>query len=118
MRIYKHKDITNQRYGKIVAVKFIRIDKSSKTPKTLWLFECDCGNNVTASLSSVQNGYRKSCGCLRNLTGKNHSGYKHGRSKTKEYLFEKHLKHAYGISINEYNNLKENKVINVLYVKK
>lgn len=75
---YNHLDITNKRYGKLVAIK--------KVGKSKWLFHCDCGNEIILNYSRVLYG-QKSCGCLakecRSLFGDSHKT--HGQSKTKLY---------------------------------
>lgn len=53
----KHKDITGQRFGRLVALKFIRHDQ--------WLWQCDCGNTTVARPSLVKAGEISSCGCLQ-----------------------------------------------------
>lgn len=52
-----HKDITNQRFGKLVAKEYIKDSK--------WLCECDCTNTHIASLSDLEAGKVQSCGCLK-----------------------------------------------------
>src|SRR5882672_6575641 len=52
------KDITGQRFGRLVAIK--RVGK--KTEKSVWLFQCDCGNEHTATTDNVGCSV-KSCGC-------------------------------------------------------
>ncbi len=101
------KDITGQRFGRLLTLAFLGRQKRKNVLKTMWMFKCDCGNYIETSIGSVQSGYRKSCDCLRlNQKGKNHPHYIHGRSRDKDYLFERHLKHAYNITIEEYNELK------------
>lgn len=53
------KDITGQRYGKLVAIRFERISKR----RTYWLCKCDCGNEKVIRsdcLTRIQ-----SCGCVK-----------------------------------------------------
>ena len=63
-------DITGKKFGKLTAIK--RTGKN-EAGRTLWLCQCDCGNTVTATLTDLRAGRRKSCGCLkkerRNLVG-------------------------------------------------
>lgn len=54
------KDITNQKFGKLLALK--QIEKIGKT--YLWLCKCDCGNYCEKELQYLMNGDTKSCGCL------------------------------------------------------
>ena len=53
-------DITNQRFGRLVAIK----KASSKSGKTYWLCKCDCGNITEVQTAHLRNGSIKSCGCL------------------------------------------------------
>lgn len=58
----KPKDITGQRFGRLVAIK-------STGEKTggyyLWLCECDCGNDAIVRLTNLTQGRTSSCGCLQ-----------------------------------------------------
>lgn len=54
------KDITNQRFGKLVALK-----QTKRVGKTYsWLCKCDCGNFCEKELQNLMNGDTKSCGCI------------------------------------------------------
>lgn len=55
------KNITGQRFGRLVAIKCIG---SNKRGKREWLFLCDCGNDKVASQNDVGRGI-ESCGCYR-----------------------------------------------------
>jgi hypothetical protein len=55
------RDITGQRYGALVAVRFLR----RQGHKTVWLCRCDCGAQTEASLHALVAGDRISCGCRR-----------------------------------------------------
>ncbi len=55
----KYKDITGQRFGKLVAIK--PTDKRQGT-NIIWLFKCDCGNDVEKVTSHLT--YTSSCGCV------------------------------------------------------
>ncbi len=66
------KDISGQRFGKLIAIK-----PSGKTKKgTVWLCKCDCGNVVTVQQGELHSGRTQSCGCLRR---KDISGQRFGR---------------------------------------
>lgn len=56
------KDITGQRFGRLVALGPI-----GKTPSTQikWHCQCDCGNTVDVVSQSLREGITLSCGCLR-----------------------------------------------------
>lgn len=61
----KRLDVTNERYGKLVALRFVKTDASKRT---LWEFKCDCGNTIIKRLGDVRTGDTKSCGCLHRKT--------------------------------------------------
>lgn len=55
-------DLTNQRFGKLLAV--------SKAPKrndkyTRWVCKCDCGNQIEVRTDYLRNGHTTSCGCVK-----------------------------------------------------
>ncbi len=57
----KDQDITGQRFGRLVAVKFCYFDEQYKD---YWLFHCDCGNEKILAAGNVKWGNVRSCGCL------------------------------------------------------
>ena len=63
------KDLTNKRFGKLVAIKFVeksnRSEKNRHKSKAFWLCNCDCGKSLVTNTSSLTKGLTKSCGCLR-----------------------------------------------------
>lgn len=58
----KSKDITGQRFGRLIAIKPVGKNKFNQV---MWLCKCDCGNEKTIAMSSLKSGASKSCGCLR-----------------------------------------------------
>lgn len=56
-------DITNNRFGRLIAINPTS-KKDSCNGATIWLCKCDCGNTKEVSISDLQNGFVKSCGCL------------------------------------------------------
>ena len=54
-------DLTNQRFGHLIAKKRIGISKSHRG---IWLCQCDCGNSCEVETTSLTSGNTKSCGCL------------------------------------------------------
>jgi hypothetical protein len=63
------KDITGNKYGMLTAVKFIEMDYTGITGKSIWLFKCDCGNELTHTRNEITRKRRESgvmsCGCMR-----------------------------------------------------
>lgn len=55
------KDISGQRFGRLVAEKFLYYDEKFRDH---WLFQCDCGNKKEMAAANVKWGQIRSCGCL------------------------------------------------------
>lgn len=55
------KDISGQRFGRLVAEKFLYYDEKFRDH---WLFQCDCGNKKEMAAANVKWGRVSSCGCL------------------------------------------------------
>lgn len=94
------KDISGQRFGKLIAIEPTKQDKKRNT---YWLCKCDCGNRVERKLNDLTHGYTKSCGCLRKekptTHGKSAGGENYERWKSiKKRCFNKNDRyyHRYG----------------------
>ena len=57
----KTKDLTGQRFGKLVAEKWLGIEKH----KSVWRCRCDCGNMTKVTAGALASGNTKSCGCMK-----------------------------------------------------
>jgi len=55
------KDLTGQRFGKLVVDKYIG---KNKYGQSIWLCKCDCGNIEKILGNSLKSNRTKSCGCL------------------------------------------------------
>ena len=82
------KDLTNKRFGKLIA---IRPTEERKNNSVVWECKCDCGNICYKSSRDLVNNFTVSCGCLKQSQGqlkieqlliKNNIKYK------KEYSFK------------------------------
>lgn len=74
-------DIKGQRFGRLVAIKFIR---KTATRKSCWLCRCDCGKESFVPVTDLTSGKTKSCGCLKKeLVSK--SFLKHGDTGSRLY---------------------------------
>ena len=57
----KVKDITGQRFGKLVVLKLFEVRNAS----AYWLCRCDCGTIKTIRGRNLRSGETLSCGCIR-----------------------------------------------------
>ena len=78
------KDITNQRFGNLTALKYVG---SNKDKKAMWECKCDCGNTYVTTGKSLRLNLTTSCGCMKiqraiQLGKKNKT---HGKTKTRLY---------------------------------
>lgn len=84
----KRRDLTNQRFGRLVAK---RVVGKTKWQNLIWQFECDCGNLTEVASGSVINGDTQSCGCLAKDRLINRS-YKHGLIRSGAYTSWRKMK--------------------------
>lgn len=66
---HKHnlKDLTNRRFGRLVALYVVGVDKQHGA---IWKCHCDCGNEIELIGSKLTTGTTRSCGCLRSETAR------------------------------------------------
>lgn len=86
----KRKDITGQRFGRLIATRFSHRNKNSY----YWSVKCDCGNAFTVIKGSLGKN-TKSCGCLKRDVLKERStlhGQASRKGTTKEYRTWSHIK--------------------------
>lgn len=67
-------DLTNQRFGRLIALKRI----PNKNNKTYWRCKCNCGNIIDVRTDQLTSHTTQSCGCLAKETVVNtgHSNFK------------------------------------------
>lgn len=58
----KPKNISGQRFGRLLAVAMVGSDRDSKA---IWKCVCDCGTIIERTGDVLRSGINKSCGCLR-----------------------------------------------------
>ena len=58
------KDISGERYGKLVVNSDYKMVHRENGKGLLWLCRCDCGNEAWVDGVSLRRGHVKSCGCL------------------------------------------------------
>ena len=79
-------DITNQRFGQLVALQRVGSNKQGAT----WRCRCDCGQETIAACATLTAGKSASCGHGRWIKFRERN-FKHGGSKTKTYLIWKSM---------------------------
>lgn len=71
------KDLTGQRFGRLVALERTN---QRKGQCFLWRCHCDCGKEVLVSTYFLTHALRRSCGCLQDEKRRyNHAGKRYGR---------------------------------------
>jgi len=60
----KYRDLTGQRFGRLIAIELAENPKEQKRTGKSWLCLCDCGNKKIIRSNSLLMGGSKSCGCL------------------------------------------------------
>ncbi len=59
------KDLTGQRFGKLVALE--RLERKNNSKTYFWKCKCDCGRYCEKEAQYLINGDTKSCGCIRSI---------------------------------------------------
>ena len=72
------RDLTNQKFGKLTALKPIY---NNKNKKYSWLCQCECGNSIVVLGTSLTSNNTKSCGCVKSI----------GESNIQEILKENNI---------------------------
>lgn len=76
----KRIDLYGQRFGRLVVISQA---EKNQMGRTMWYCRCDCGKSVIVSGVNLRTGKTKSCGCLREIKGKENlidlTGRKFGR---------------------------------------
>jgi hypothetical protein len=76
------KDITGQRFGRLVVIGFHRPgQKRPPSRKPEWLCQCDCGNQHVVDRGNLRNGSTRSCGCLRAEADALGRRFRHGQTR-------------------------------------
>ena len=55
-------DITGQKFGRLLAVRYVGKDKAHKS---IYLCKCDCGKEIIVRSNNLLSGTTKSCGCAK-----------------------------------------------------
>lgn len=73
----RYKDLTNKRFGRLVAIKIDHFEETPGSKRTYWFCKCDCGNSIVVRSDSLTSGNTKSCGCFNIDSHKRNSIKKH-----------------------------------------
>lgn len=84
-------DLTGKRFSRLLVLG--RCIDDSTTGKPKWDCKCDCGSLASVNAVDLRSGATKSCGCYLRESSSARL-FKHGQSRTKEYIKEK-LKRKY-----------------------
>jgi hypothetical protein len=81
----KIQDLTNQKFGRLLVIKYYG---KSKDGHSIWTCKCDCGNIINVTSNSLKTKNTKSCGCLHKEIARKRKGskcnfYKHGKANTR-----------------------------------
>ena len=71
INIMRQKDITGERFNRLVAIKFVKRVKNHY----YWLFKCDCGKEKVMEKYDVTRTHSKSCGCINTEVSTKHGEY-------------------------------------------
>jgi len=100
-----HTDQSGRKINKLTLLKML--DERTGNSSFKYLTKCECGTKKVIGYSLMTSGRAKSCGCQQYPKGKLSHNYKHGRSQTKEYDLELHMKRAYGLDFKDYEKMLE-----------
>jgi len=79
-------DLTGKKFSRLVVIGRCTDDSTSGKPK--WDCKCECGATASVNAVDLRGGNTKSCGCyLREVSSARL--FKHGLSRTKDYIAEK-----------------------------
>lgn len=86
MATTRAKDISGQRFGRLVAHSIT--DRRDSSGVAIWTCRCDCGSVCDALSKDLRSGHKASCGCLKVEQGKR-AAIRHGAashsSRSPEY---------------------------------
>jgi len=120
----RYKDLTGERFGKLVVVEIAEDHISPKGKKERqWLCKCDCGNELVVRGSYLRSGNKDSCGCeskswkpLYAYIERDILGYKEGVTLSKNQVLKvrglENGKHIANNSIEGYGNYSYDVIFN------
>jgi hypothetical protein len=88
MPAHNAKDITGQRFGRLIALR----RGPTQGKKATWICCCDCGTECLTQYWSLVAGYTRSCGCYRRELVKLGRNHKHDMKGSPEYAIWRGMK--------------------------
>lgn len=88
----KRLDLAEQRFGRLVVLRFSHINDRGSS---VWLCQCDCGNETYVEGYLLKRGNTRSCGCLQKESAAKsviERCSKHGMCKTRLHRIWLHMK--------------------------
>ena len=98
-----HTDQSGRKIHKLTLLKMLNERTGNGSFK--YLTKCECGVEKVIGYNLITSGRSKSCGCSQYPKGILSPNYKHGRSRTKEYDLELHMKRTYGLDFKDYKEM-------------
>jgi hypothetical protein len=98
-----HQDQSGEKIGMLTLIKMTGEKTGNGSYK--YLVKCECGNEKVVGYNYMVNNRTQSCGCLQRRKGADSPNFKHGRSATKEYDLELHMKRKYGMTFKKYEQM-------------
>lgn len=106
-KVRSYEDLTGQKFNRITAIKYIRLDKFGKA---IWLFKCDCGREKELNASAAKANLTTSCGCIKqkSLRRKGYELLSAGfytkilkNAHSRDYVFEYSMKELWDLYIQQ-----------------
>lgn len=91
MKKKPYKDLTGQRFGRLVVLSVVDSEAGANIP-TKWLCQCDCGNLTQVQGCNLKGEVTKSCGCLKRELSRQKK-LLHGETRTRLYAIWSHMRH-------------------------
>ena len=102
MSSWNFKDLTGQRYGRLVVEK---LDYKDRYGQIHWRCRCDCGNYTSVVTTRLNSGKTQSCGCIsrERIISLSKARSTHGKSGTRIYhIWQKMKQRCYNEHIDGY----------------
>lgn len=79
-------NLVGQRFGRLVAIKYVGSKRTNTNRWSMWHCKCDCGNEIDVRYTHLVTGNTRSCGCLLDESRKTNNENRRG-SVSKNFVF-------------------------------